>query len=251
VRLLAASLGFMLTSGISVELSANEIDRDILWRKVFLQCMPNYIESRSYYPCDYVDLVKKYVIYKVDYDRYQYLLMPSDPISGIEDPKLTRDDVPLYLSLAWKSKSFLLQKVGKAIGANFISLSVNPINARSQDQLHIHISCLSGKVLSMVAERSALLSYNNWQDNFIRFHDHFYSAIKISRRFLEVKNVFKIVKDHFISTDIDPKYSGVALISLRRDQFAVLISSGSPSMPIAPEELQDHTCRDAINEAKN
>ncbi len=57
------------------------VDHDILWKRISGQCLPNYQARESYSPCAFVDTAHGYVLYKVDRDPYQYLLLPSERIT--------------------------------------------------------------------------------------------------------------------------------------------------------------------------
>ena len=70
------------------------------------------------------------------------LLIPTRSLSGIESPLLTEPGIPNYFAFAWEERDRLAVLAGRPLPRGVIGLAVNPVHARSQDQLHIHIECL-------------------------------------------------------------------------------------------------------------
>jgi CDP-diacylglycerol pyrophosphatase len=221
------------------------LSRNVLWSTISKQCVPNYMYNKKYSPCTYVDLNQKYVVYKIDGDRYQYLLMPTEPISGLEDPALARDGTAPYIGLAWSSRSYLVHLIGRPIDDRYISLAVNPINARSQDELHVHISCLSDEIRAKIESKAGSMTRDSWQE-LLRVRAHIYMGRAIDRTVLNSANIFNMVRDYVAKTGRSPIYSGLALVAFDRDKFLVLTAVGGAFSPIGPEEIQDHSCTDAI-----
>lgn len=76
----------------------------------------------------------------------QYLLMPTAKITGIESPQVLQPDTANFFALAWQARHFMADKLGKPIDDAAISLAINSEYGRTQNQLHIHISCLQPAV---------------------------------------------------------------------------------------------------------
>jgi CDP-diacylglycerol pyrophosphatase len=72
-------------------------------------------------------------------------------ISGIEDPKILAPGAPNYFADAWKWHDL----VSKTLPREDIGLTINSKNARTQDQLHIHIDCLLPDVVAKVRKNAA------------------------------------------------------------------------------------------------
>jgi CDP-diacylglycerol pyrophosphatase len=225
--------------------SAYMFSRDVLWRNISKQCVPNFVRSGEYSPCSYVDLNRKYVVYKVDGDRYQYLLMPTEPISGLEDPALALDGSAPYVGLAWDSRSYLVDRIGRPIDDRYISLAINPLNARTQDELHVHISCLSDEMRAKIEIKAKSVNSDSWQE-ILQVHTHIYAGKMIDGRNLNSTNIFNTVRHYVVKTGGNPLYSGIALVAIDREKFLILTSVGGAFSPIGPEEIQDHSCADAI-----
>jgi CDP-diacylglycerol pyrophosphatase len=67
--------------------------------------------------------------------------MPSNRLSGVESPLLYRPDTPNYIAQAWHNRDLLDRRNGRPLPHDVVSLTVNSQYRRSQDQLHVHISC--------------------------------------------------------------------------------------------------------------
>ncbi|QRR07568.1 CDP-diacylglycerol pyrophosphatase [Burkholderia sp. MS455] len=219
-------------------------DRNALWNKINHQCVPDFSHGDEYAPCALVDANRGFVIYKVDNDAYQYLLLPTRKITGIEDPKLLEPG-PNYLYLAWLSRTFLMERLGKPIRERDVALTVNASNARSQDQLHIHISCLSAEARSAINQ--TIKSGSNAP---IRIGSHYFFHQKISISDLKTDNLFKIVRGKVAWAKGNIAYSGAALVNLDPTTFLLLWSSGNKQHGIFAEQIQDHSCAIA-GEAKS
>jgi CDP-diacylglycerol pyrophosphatase len=71
------------------------------------------------------------------------LAIPKAKVTGIEDPRRPAG----IWAFAWEAGRTLVPKGGEAE----LALAINPPNARSQDQLHIHIARLSADARSRLA----------------------------------------------------------------------------------------------------
>lgn len=97
--------------------------------------------------CTSVDLSKHYAILKDINGNTQYLLIPTDRISGIESPQILAADAPAYWGDAWSQR----QDVGSRIGLTFppeqLGLEINSKYRRTQQQLHIHMDCMREDII--------------------------------------------------------------------------------------------------------
>lgn len=220
--------------------SAAHADRNILWDKVHNQCEVNYTTNSLYAPCTLVDENNGYVYYKVDTDNYQYLLLPLAQITGVEDPKLLVDNLPPYLYMAWWGRDLVSEKTGRKVKEKNISIAINALNSRSQDQLHLHISCLSPAV------RTSLDSVTNYSTTWTQFplplQGVNYNYRKVTLDELKHSNFFKEINDKVVADGKEMKYTTIALVNVDSDDFLLLESSGTDTTPVAAETLQDHTC---------
>jgi CDP-diacylglycerol pyrophosphatase len=235
--LLFAFVVLMLSGNIS------HADRNILWRKVNSGCIPGYISKNTYQPCSLVDMNKKNVIYKVDNDKYQYLLLPTDKVTGVEDDKLQRDGTPNYLYDAWLAKTFLTERLGKPIKERFISLTLNSKNARSQDQFHIHISCLSSGANEILSKIPESKMNSTWSKEQITIPPYSFYYRKVSLNELIHDNLFQSVSDKVKQEKGSLESTGVAMVNITPNSFIMLVGIGTSANGVSAELIQDHECR--------
>ena len=235
--LLFSLVVLMLTGNIA------HADRNILWNKINGGCVPGYVNKDTYQPCSLVDMNEKIAVYKVDNDKYQYLLLPTDKITGVEDDKLQKNGSPNYLYDAWLAKTFLTERLGKPIKERFISLALNPQNARSQDQLHIHISCLSSsanEILSKIPEGKINTA---WSKEQVTIPPYSFYYRKVSLDELINENLFKSVSDKVKQEKGSLEYTGVGLVNRGPENFIMLVGIGTSAKGVSAELIQDHECQ--------
>ena len=117
-------------------------DSNVLWNIVNEACVPNQKTHRSPAPCSVVSITNGYAILKDIKGKYQYLLIPTNRVTGIEDPAVLNDNSLNYFADAWNSRTWLESQLHMEIPRQDISLAINSKYARSQNQLHIHIDCV-------------------------------------------------------------------------------------------------------------
>ena len=117
-----------------------------LWKIISEQCVPGALQRRDPAPCAVVSLVGGFVVLKDRDGASQYLVMPTDKITGIEDPKLLAPGVPNYFAAAWEVRSLVQTRLGRPLEREDLSVAVNSPYGRSQDQLHLHVDCLDAGV---------------------------------------------------------------------------------------------------------
>ena len=114
---------------------------DALWRIVSQQCLPHQRTTGVATPCVRLNPQQGYLLLKDRNGVLQYLLLPTRRNRGIDDPQLLNPATPNYLAAAWYNRDLLSQHYGAIIPDRHLSLTVNSRYGRSQDQLHIHLSC--------------------------------------------------------------------------------------------------------------
>lgn len=124
-------------------------DRNVLWRIVHESCEPAPAARRHAYPpapCIEVSPpgaeAGGYAVFKDRAGRYQYLVLPLARMVGIESPVLLRQDTPNYLADAWTARMYVEAALHQTLPREAMSLVVNSLHDRTQDQLHIHVDCI-------------------------------------------------------------------------------------------------------------
>lgn len=93
-------------------------------------------------PCVAVDLHAGYAVVPDPGAPYDLLLVPTRRITGIEDPRLQETGAPNYWRFAWAARVRLAARRHAALPREGVAMAVNALPGRSQDQLHIHLSCV-------------------------------------------------------------------------------------------------------------
>lgn len=131
---------------------------DALRDIVFHQCVPNQQRHDNPAPCAEVKLDAGLVIFKDRNGPLQYLLMPTWRINGIESPMLLHPKTPNYFWQAWQARRVMSERNGEAVPNNVVSLTLNSKLGRTQNHLHIHISCLRPDVREKLNREAARIS---------------------------------------------------------------------------------------------
>lgn len=221
--------------------SPTSAGRDALWEIVHDRCYFGYQRTGAYAPCALVDEESGTALYKVDFDPYQFLLIPLGLITGIEDPILQQATSRNYLYDAWAARALVTSRLNNSLPESDIVLAINPKNARSQDQLHIHISCVSPTTSTVLKDVNAS-EYAHWKPLPTDLSGHTYQALAISRNALESKNLFQDVYAKVTSDSKKMDHAAVAVANIAPDRFLLLVAEGTESQPVAAENLQDHDC---------
>src|ERR1700753_2028755 len=81
-----------------------------LWEVVADHCVPEQQSQGHTTSCVSVDLAHRWAVYKDTTGQTQFLLIPTDRVTGVEDPAVLRDDTPNYWEAAWNARSFVRQR---------------------------------------------------------------------------------------------------------------------------------------------
>ena len=155
-------------------------DADALWYIVNEQCVPDQQQFHSPKPCDQVDLAAGYVVLKDRVGDTQFLLMPTAHITGIESPEILAPGSPNYWNAAWQARHFVDERAHRTMPPETISLAVNSADARTQNQLHIHIDCLRLDVQAALREHAGDIG-TAWGLFPAKLSGHDYMAMRIDR----------------------------------------------------------------------
>jgi CDP-diacylglycerol pyrophosphatase len=142
--------------------------------------------------CLSVDLKDDVAILRSVEGRWQYLAIPTIRVTGIEDPQVKSAALPNYWELAWSAANRYLPSNVTRNRAN-IGLAINSVPGRSQNQLHIHISCLKPYVKDeLLADQNKIGT--TWSPPIIRNGNEMYRAIRVQSRTLDGENPFMLVQ---------------------------------------------------------
>lgn len=181
-------------------------------------------------PCTVVDQARGFVVIADDDPAKPdaWVIVPTTDVTGIEDPRALRPPVLGFWSIGWQAGRVLLDRPPAEIG-----LAINSRAGRTQDLLHIHISC----VLPAVREALAAATIGpDWASApFVSFAGHLYNARRVASLdpspFLRLREL--------PGARADMAAQSLAVIGSADGGF-YLLAEDSPDAEA--EELLDQTC---------
>ncbi|AZG15928.1 CDP-diacylglycerol diphosphatase [Cupriavidus pauculus] len=155
---LAASGPAFADAGL-LERLVGGFSRDSLWKNVQQRCLVP--PSPAHADCVIVDRAQGFVLYKDMIGASHYLVIPDHAMAGVDDPRVWQDGPRNAWSFGWQARDIVGKAVGRPLPDTLLGLAINARTSRSQDQLHIHLDCISDRA------REFLLNGNigtQWQD---------------------------------------------------------------------------------------
>jgi CDP-diacylglycerol pyrophosphatase len=158
---------------------------NVLWHFVHDKCAPTAARG-IYPPAPCIEVVdahnpgRGYVVFKDRNGRYQYLVLPLTRITGIESPALLAPDAPNYLAAAWTARMYVEAALHKRMPRQDMSVSVNSMYGRSQNQLHIHVDCIRADVRDTLHRLLPDIT-RQWQTLPVRLPAHGYRRTYMAR----------------------------------------------------------------------
>lgn len=192
------SLALLTVFFVALSPHAEAFARDALWKIVNTQCVPHQISKGLPLPCLYVDLeegaAQGYAILKDLVGATQVLVIPTEKITGIEDPHLEQSTTPNYWEAAWKATNYVVDLAHKNLARDTLGLEVNSMEARTQDQLHIHVDCLSPEFKALLKQHETEIG-SQWNSYQIAYQGDSYRVRKIQEEDLSKSEPFKLLAE--------------------------------------------------------
>lgn len=214
-------------------------------------CVPNEEQRGNPAPCRLVDLrdgvQNGYVVLKDLAGASQFLLIPTARIPGIESPALLAPGTPNYFADAWRSRVYVERALHRTLPRDDISLAINSVPGRSQNQLHIHIDCIRADVRATLRRHEAAIP-DRWLPLGVLLAGHRYLAMRVEGADLDRVNPFKALADGVPGArDNMGQHTLVvagAVFPNDRPGFILLDDHADPAAgnQASGEELQDHDC---------
>ncbi|MEW6484912.1 MULTISPECIES: CDP-diacylglycerol diphosphatase [Tatumella] len=213
----------------------------VLWKFVSQQCVPDMEKNNNPAPCKKVDMAGGYVLFKDLVGPLQYLLMPVNRITGIESPLLLKPETPHFFLAAWRERHLLSETYHAPIPDDDLAMTINSASGRSQNQLHIHMSCLRPDIAAQLAKSSSGFG-PEWQK--ITLLSHPYQVRTLSQQELEQESVFIRVAHEIPGASGHMGDYGLALTALPDGRLVLLAVKAAllKGNTGSAEELQDHQC---------
>jgi len=222
-------------------------DPNVLWRIVHERCVTHQAQFGVPLPCAAVNRAGGYAVLKDIEGATQFLLIPTARVTGIEDPAILAPNAPNYWQAAWDATNLVQAAADHALRRQDLSLAINSIHGRSQNQLHIHIDCIRLDVRNALREHAAEIG-DNWAPFPVPLSGHPYQAMRVETLDRPGAGPFQLLADRLPGaradmgdqtliavgatfTDGEP---GFYLLAGRAD-----LATGNRG---EAEELQDHSC---------
>jgi len=228
-----ASVG--ATFGLATQASA-VTTRGVLWR-VIQTCVLNHTLTGGAFPCLEANLSdgadRGYVVLR-PFGSSDLILAPTRRIVGVEDRFLRTPDAPNYFEDAWQARKFLGDSRGSYRSQSGVALAVNSRQSRTQDQLHIHIGCLSPAATQTIETLAPALPTDRWAPVGRPFHGPELWGRLLIGDTLASANPFHLIVDGWSNPAPPPDRSQLAITIVRiepsrgRKGFAMLASYSNP-----------------------
>lgn len=222
-----------------------------LWGIVHDQCVADQLAHAAPAPCAVVSIANGeahgFVVLKDRTGLAQYLLMPTAKITGIEDAALLEPKAANYFARAWDERGLVEDRVGRPLGGSRISIAVNSVYGRSQDQLHLHIDCLDPAV-GRILQAADIPRTGRWADHSIALKGHPYRIRWLDAGALASTNPFKLLARAMPGARQAMGAWTIALVGATgadgAEGFYLLADRADPAAGDrgSAEELQDHAC---------
>jgi CDP-diacylglycerol pyrophosphatase len=234
----------------SVGIGRANADPDALWTIVHDRCVPDQRQHDDPAPCAMVDLStgeeQGYAVLKDINGATQFLLIPTEQISGIESPAILAPGATNYFAAAWGARSFVAERAGQTLPRDWESLAVNSEVSRSQNQLHIHIGCIRADVHEALTEHAAEVG-SVWTPFPVPLAGHPYRAIAVTGDDLAAVNPFALLADGVGGARADMGLETLVVVGAigadGQPGFVILAGRADDTTGDrgSGEELQDHT----------
>ena len=243
--------GCLLLATVLSPLSAHAADPSALWNIVNGQCVPHEEATKDPAPCAAVDIAhgvdKGYALLKDIRGVSQFLLIPTARIGGIEDPAILAPGATNYWDPAWQDRTFVEARLHTTLPRDAVALAVNSEFGRTQNQLHIHIDCVSPDVHQILTANLDKI-INVWTPFPVPLAGHAYQAIRINQATLDGIDPFNVLVDGDPQARADIAKHTLVLVGATfangAEGFVLLddhanLAEGNRG---SGEELQDHSC---------
>ena len=211
-----------------------------LWQIVSERCVPEQQHSGSSISCLQVNLAQRYTVFNDANGPLHTLLIPIDKITGIESPELLNSKAENYFQHGWDTRYFLQQRAAFPIPERYLALAVNSRYGRTQNQLHLHLSCLKPEVYQAILQQAENIGYQ-WKKLDTPLSGRRYLAIRAA----EATNPFIALAQYLQAEGDAMDNYGLARIVADKGE-AILLATRVQLMALTlgtAEELLDFDCK--------
>lgn len=200
--------------------------------------------SGSPWPCAAVELRKnglRTVLIKVPIRRSHFLIVPTAQIRGLESVLLLGHGSQELWAKALKSRKWVTQSVGRIVEDRDVAIAINSQQARTQDQLHLHVDCANASALRRLRSDDDLID-DRWRVLPYTMKGWKTWARRVGARELTELNLFALVRG---IPDVSPTLLDVSLALVSSngsgadESFYFLVTEGRRA---DAERFLDHSC---------
>jgi CDP-diacylglycerol pyrophosphatase len=253
-RRLAIFAIFICAAFLLAEVLAGQIElpRNALWEVVHNVCVPGQLQIHDPKPCLKVDLNggidRGFAILRDPRGGTQFLLIPTARISGIESPIVRGLDAANYFADAWEVRTNISEALRRDLPRDEVGMAINSGVSRSQDQLHIHFSCVRPDVFEMLHKNEKSIG-THWSRFKVPLYGQHYMAMWVSGENLSPHNPFRLLAEGLPNATLNMADRTLVVIGFTRDDGAqgFVILAGELNIQKGDlangEELLDHSCQ--------
>jgi CDP-diacylglycerol pyrophosphatase len=226
-------------------------NRGELWLVVHDICLPAYLSIGVAFPCADVNLTngfdRGFAVLQAPSSTAHVIVVPTTRISGIESPALQSEDAPNYWEAAWGARRFVEQGARRRLPREKIGMAINSAASRSQDQLHIHVSCIAPAVADFLLRHQAEIR-GAWFSLRAKLAGHKFSAMRVETESLAQVDPFKLLIRGLPSNKLSIGHQTLAVIGATfrngKSGFYLLTNDAraSPRDTVGAEALLDDKC---------
>jgi CDP-diacylglycerol pyrophosphatase len=174
------------------------------------------------------------------------LLIPTERVTGIEDPAVLAPTAPNYFADAWAARHFVNAMAGQIIPRDELSLAVNSMYGRSQNQLHIHVDCIRPDVRATLKANLDRIG-PAWAPIDLGVSGRNYEAMRVTGEDLAARNPFRLLAGGDpaarAAMGLETLFAWPTAFADGTSGFVLIADRASPGDAASSEELQDHDCK--------
>jgi CDP-diacylglycerol pyrophosphatase len=198
LAIVAAICAYTVFPLLVADAAQRNLPPNTLWEVVHNLCVPGQSEYHDPKPCLQVNLTggieRGFAILRDPRGGTHFLLIPTTRISGIESPIVRGLRAANYFADAWEVRTYINEALHQTLPRDAIGLAINSAVSRSQDQLHIHFSCMRGDILEALHKNEGRIG-DHWALLPVPLFGHYYRAMWVTGEHLSPYNPFRLLAE--------------------------------------------------------
>jgi CDP-diacylglycerol pyrophosphatase len=212
------------------------------------QCVVHIEAGQGAKPCVAVDISqgedRGMALLKDQVGVAQILLIPTRKLSGIEDAALFASEAPPYFGAAWAARARIEQTLGRPLPREDVSIAINSMVRRSQDQAHLHVDCLDKDVAAALRAYADPLD-EQWRSMNVVLNGRRYWARRLESADLSDVSPLGLLADGLPGARQEMGLWSLAVVGATfsgQPGFILLADRAESAEGGHAEDLQDHAC---------